>query len=110
MKRKFTKDQNKVLSEIYRRLNYFHNGDLNTSLLLLAMPSEAKKIADIGLIRSHSKELRGVLNWYSLTERGKLFFSNYVTKTKLSNETNSSIFNGSYVKNFDYLFLIAKNE
>lgn len=109
MKTKFTNEQNKVLSEIYRRLNYFHNGDLNTSLLLLAMPPEAKKIAEFGLIRSHSKEIKRVLNWYSLTERGRLFFGNYVTKSKLSNETNSVIFDGSYVKKFDYSLLTTKN-
>lgn len=110
MKTKFTNKQNKVLSEIYRRLNYFHGGDLNTGLLLLSMPSEAKEIIELGLIRPHSKETNRVLNWYSLTERGKLFFNNYVTKNKLSEEMNSSIFDGSYVKEFDYSLLTTKNE
>lgn len=107
MKNEFSKSENEVLSEIYRRLNYFHNGDLNTNLLYLAFPSEAKKIAAYGLIQVHGKETPKVLNWYNLTDKGKKFFSNYVTKSKLSEETNHDIFTGKYIKIFDKNILEA---
>ena len=108
MKRKFetfTQQQNSVLSEIYRRLNYFHSGDLNTRLLLLALPSEAKKIEPLGIIECTGKEIPRVLNWYKLTDKGKDFFSYYVTKHKLSDDINTKLFNGSYIKKFDKKYL-----
>ena len=98
---KFTNTQNKVLSEIYRRLNYFHKGDLDTKLLFLALPSEAKKISKFGFIKPESEETPKEFNWYNLTEDGKKFFSNYVTKNKLSEDINLSIFEQTYTKSFD---------
>lgn len=106
MKTRFTRIQNAVLSEIYRRLNYFHNGNLNANLLLLSMPFNAKVLEPFGIIKPyHNEETPHVLNWYNLTEKGKLFFANYVTKSKLSYETNADIFDGSYIKKFDYSLL-----
>lgn len=105
MKRKqFTQAQNKILSEIYRRLNKFHNGDLNTNLLYLGFPSEAKIIAEFNLIECYGKEIPRVLNWYKLTEKGKNFFWNYITKRKLDEDTNHKIFTGQYVKSFNINF------
>ena len=98
---KFTQKQNKVLSEIYRRLNYFHEGDLNTSLLHLSLPSDVKSISDLGILKPYAKEIPRSLNWYNLTEKGKKFFSNYVTKHKLSNDTNTRIFNGESLMKFN---------
>lgn len=102
---KFTREQNKVLSEIYRRLNFFHGGDLDTNLLYLGFPSDAKKIAEFGLIMPTRTESPRVLSWYNLTEKGKKFFSHYQRKNKLSESVNSDLFDGTYVKTFDPSFL-----
>lgn len=98
---KFTKKENQVLSEIYRRLNFFHDGDLNTNLLLLTLPSNAKLLSKYNLIKPTTTEITRHLNWYKLTEKGKKFFSNYVLKTKISREENLELFKGDYVKKFD---------
>ena len=106
MKTKFTREQNSVLSEIYRRLNYFHNGNLNESLLLLSMPFNAKVLKPFGLIEPYrNKETPRVLNWYNLTTKGRNFFRHYITVGKLSDKTNSDIFSGQYIKVFDYALL-----
>lgn len=102
----FTRNQNKILSEIYRRLNYFHNGDLNTDLLLLALPSDVKIIAEFGLIKPFSKEIARAYNWYNLTEKGKKFFKNYITRYKLDNQSNNKLFTNELVKSFDKQYLV----
>jgi len=96
---KFTKKENSVLSEIYRRLNYFHKGNINANCLYLGLPSEAKVLSEYDLIKPLSREIPRSLNWYNLTDKGKEFFSHYICK--IFESTNSSIFNGTYIKNFD---------
>jgi hypothetical protein len=97
----FTKKQNESLSEIYRRLNCFHKGNLDANLLYLALPSEAKEIIEMGLIKPCSKEVPRALNWYNLTEKGKKFFANYTEKNGISESLAMKIFNREYYKQFD---------
>jgi hypothetical protein len=98
---KFTKKENEILGEIYRRLNFFHNGDLNTDLLLLTLPSNAKVLSKYKLIKSATTETTRALNWYKLTDKGKKFFSNYILKNKMTKEQNLELFKGNYIKKFD---------
>jgi hypothetical protein len=98
---KFTKKENQVLGEVYRRLNYFHKGDLDTNLLLLALPSTVKVLEKYKLLTPSNKELPRTLNWYRLTKKGKEFFKNYTQKNKLTEEENLELFNGDYTKKFD---------
>lgn len=100
---KFTKAQNIVLTEIYRRLNYFHKGDLKTTLLIPAYPSEISVIKKYGLIKPYKSEVQRVRNWYNLTDKGKAFFSHYIEE--ISEEKNSLYFTYGYFKifNTDYL-------
>ena len=101
MKSKFTKKENSVFTEIYRRLNYFHKGNVNERLILLALPSEVKPIKPYGLVKPHRSETPRVLNWYTLTDKGKLFFNNYNRKEHRVNETtNQRLFDGE-VLSFD---------
>ena len=102
MKKNFTQAENKILTEIYRRLNYFNNGDVNENLLLLALPSDVKPIKQYDFIVPTSKEIPRALNWYKLTPKGKEFFKNYVTKNKLSEKVNNKLFNNEYIKEFNY--------
>ena len=89
----FNHSETKVLSEIFRRLNYFHKGNTNKNLMYLALPSEAKKIKKHNLITPISSELPRVYNWYKLTDAGKKFFGNYVRP--ISDKENTDLFNGS---------------
>ena len=100
---RFSKAQNIVLTEIYRRLNYFHKGDLNTTLLLPATASQVSVIKKYGLIKPFKTEVKGVGNWYNLTDKGKTFFSHYIEE--ISEEKNSLYFTYGYFKifNTDYL-------
>lgn len=105
-KKRFTHEENKILTNIYRRLNYFLGGDLDGNLLYLGLPSDAKIIAKYNLIKpSYRPEIPRILNWYKLTDAGKQFFANYVTKYKLDEDTNLAIFEGIYVKTFDFELL-----
>lgn len=100
--KKFTKEQNKIFSEIYRRLNYFCKGNLNEPLLHMAFPYEVKPIMGLGVITPYDgKETPRVVNWYRLTEKGKTFFKHYVTKRKLSENENHRLFTGETIKRFD---------
>lgn len=108
----FTSKENKILTEIYRRLFYFNDGNLNTELLLLSFPSTLKPIKKYGLIqpsisrKGKRNEIPRVLNWYCLTTKGKAFFSNYIIKHLLSDETNHKMFIDNIVLKFDKRFLI----
>jgi len=104
--KKFSQAENKVLTDIYRRLNYLKLGNLTAKLLYLAFPSEAKILHKYRLIQvSFKPEYPRVLNWYCLTNIGQKFFSNYVTSSTLDEDTNLAIFEGRYVKSFDYSIL-----
>jgi hypothetical protein len=105
MKTYFTTKEDKILTEIYRRLNYFHKGNLDTELLYLALPSEAKIISKLDLIKPYSKETKRVANWYNLTDKGKTFFSHY-NKDRIDNETNQIYFEGRSTKFFDIKYLV----
>ena len=103
METKFTQLENEVLSEIYRRLNYFHKGNLDNRFMLLALPSEAKRIANFKLIKPMGNELPKAYNWYELTEKGKTFFSNYVED--VSENENTQLFEKLLIKIFDKKYL-----
>lgn len=97
-KDKFTTEENRMLTEIYRRLNYFHKGNVNEPFMLLEMPSRAKCLVNISLIEPTCRETPKVLNWYKLTESGKKFFSNYISI--INDDTNTKLFNGE-IETFD---------
>ena len=100
MKRQFTIKERLVLTEIYRRLNYFKNGDLTSKFLLLQTPSAARRIVNLGLIQSSfGVEIERVYCWYCLTEKGKDFFQNYIER--ISEADNSLYFDGIKIKNFN---------
>ena len=105
VQKNFTKAQTEVLTEIYRRLNFFHNGNLTESLLYLATPTQAKRIKKYGLIKPYREEMRGTANWYNLTAKGQDFFQNYLTPNKLPNSINEKMANGELLKDFDLSLL-----
>lgn len=95
---KCNNSQNKVLSEIYRRLNYFHKGNLDEPLMYLGRKTEANKIREFALITPYSTEQEKHLNWYKLTEKGKEYFKKYCHR--ITEETNYRIFTGEKVLEF----------
>lgn len=99
----FTKQQNRVLTEIYRRLNYFHHGNTKEPLMLLALPSTVKCLDEFKLLRPYSKEIPRARNWYSLTHKGQQFFNNYA-KNGISQNENSRLFVGKVIE-FDIKLL-----
>lgn len=98
MNKNCTKAENKVLTEIYRRLNYFHKGNLNESLLLLSSFSFAKPALDLGLIRPYSTQVKRAPNWYSLTEKGKEYFKDHISE--VTSKENAEYFSGTKIKEF----------
>lgn len=99
--KRFNRHENKVLTKVYGRLNYFHKGNLNTNLLLLALPSETKSLIEKGILKSYGKEVKRVYNWYNLTDKGKELFSSHVTKERLSDDDVFAISEGLYVRDFN---------
>lgn len=95
---KFSFDENRLLTEAYRRLNYFHNGNLKYDVLC-EIPSRAKTLISIGIIEPSYSETPRHYNWYKLTDVGKKFFKNYIVK--ISEKENIELFNGEVMK-FDY--------
>ena len=85
-KNKFSSEQNRTLTECYRRLNQFHNKNLEENLLLLSMPNKVKDLKNI-FTCFDGREQKRCLNWYKLTNEGKELF------TKVLNDENSIGFN-----------------
>lgn len=98
----FTERENKALNEVYRRLNYFHGGDVEERLLILAFPNEVESLKVKGIVApSHSPEIKRALNWYCLTDKGKKLFIQFANDAKMSEELNYKIFNGHTPINFN---------
>lgn len=57
------------LLECYRRINSFHDGDLNSNLQMLALPSEIKPVGRY--FYPVGTEIKRANNWYNLTDEGK---------------------------------------
>lgn len=101
MKKIFNKKERIELTELYRRLNTLCKSNLDEKLMYLASPGDAKILINLGLIVPYRFETPRVLNWYSLSERGKRFFSDYIN-TGISDEMGEGMFVGSYLMDFDY--------
>lgn len=77
--------------EFYRRQYVIGDGNYK-DLGNLGFPSEMKAVIELGLAKPFSNETPRVLNWYSLTEKGKDVIETY-KKLGLSPEkfTNFSV-------------------
>ena len=97
---KFTTRENRILTETYRRLNYFNNGDVKTFLLLADTPSEVKTLVAKNIITcSAGEEKPRKINWYMLTNEGQKLFKNYIKK--VTDSENLQIFEGKKVIDFN---------
>ena len=92
-----TKAENIVLTEAWRRLHQFHKGDVNANLLLLEFPSKLRTLRPY-LTPSNSPERERVLNWYTLTERGKKLMNQ---TPKMRPNDNVKYFEGEKLVNFN---------
>lgn len=70
---KLNQKEKDVITEVKRRIKEFKNGNKNAPMIFLGYPSEVKTLVKKGLLTPYSNELPRVLNWYNLTEEGKLF-------------------------------------
>jgi len=96
----FSKKQNIILSEIYRRLNHFNHINIDSNLIVPLFPSEAKIIEKYKLIETSDGRIATprIESWYKLTDDGKYFFKNYLLEEKISPEENLKMcFYGKYI-------------
>lgn len=102
----FNIKQLRVMTEIYRRLNYFQHGkedQLTTKHLITLFPSEVKVVESLGIIKCHDSTYvpkPRIYVWYMLTDKGRVFFSNYIEKDRLSEDRNREYYEGK-IKKFD---------
>lgn len=91
-----TPTENIQLTEIYRRLGYFKNWNLDSDLLTLHLPSEIKTLKAKDILKPSYKEIPRVLNWYNLTKKGKELLKKHIPKSKkqLTEAENLQIFEG----------------
>ena len=110
MKNRFNKAESLVLTEIYRRINFFKVGKLDERFLVLFCPSQFKSVEKYGLIKSDSKPTKGAYGWYYLTEKGKEFFSHYLEVKPISEEQNHRYYLGIDIKELDKKLFEKINE
>jgi len=68
---KFTITEQIQLGEVKRRMIQFKNDDIQPHrMVFLGLPSEVKSLVKKGILTPYSKEIKRVLNWYDLTEKG----------------------------------------
>lgn len=104
-KNKFSAEQNRTLTECYRRLNQFHNKNLNENLLLLSMPNKVKDLKNI-FTCFDGREQKRCLNWYKLTNEGKELFTKVLNDNSdgalgFNQAINENIFLGKSYINFN---------
>ena len=95
----FTSQENEILTEIYRRLNYFQKGNLDAPLMLLQIPHNVKSLKEKKIIKCTGTETARALNWYELTDSGKTFFKDHIQA--ISETENLQIFEGKIVIDFN---------
>lgn len=98
---KFTAEENRQLTEVYRRLNYFKQNNLDEHLLMLAFPYQVKTLRQKGILKPSSTETPKALNWYNLTEEGKELFKDYSKNKRMSHNEALAIFEGIKTINFN---------
>lgn len=98
---KFTAEENRQLTEVYRRLNYFNQNNLDERLLMLAFPNEVKTLKQKGILRPSSTETVRVQNWYTLTEKGKELFKSHSQENRMSHDKALALFEGKKTLNFN---------
>lgn len=99
---KFTKSDNQVLTEIERRIRYFNDNNMDSDLLILLFPSEAKSLKNKGYIKPYNKEIKRANNWYNLTSLGKELLSK-INQSKINGKLNQLMFNKEITRNFNKL-------
>lgn len=101
----YHKKDNIILNEIFRKIGYFHNWYLNTYLLIVLYPSEAKRLKEKGLIRPVGDESKYISSWYNLTEKGKDLFKPITQnrKRKIGILLNEKMFLGKQLIDFNKL-------
>lgn len=88
-----------TMNDVYRRLHYFHDGDLNSNLIYLGYPSEVKPLYKY--LKPVGNEKSRSMNWYCLTQEGKDLFA---TIPPMEKKDNSDFFVGNKRIDFnDYL-------
>jgi DNA-binding PadR family transcriptional regulator len=97
----FTKEENKELTEIYRRLKYL-NKKPSDKLLTLSRPLLMKSLIKKGFVECSAKEVPRVLNFYKLTEKGKDLFSSVDYKTNINYNESEQLSNGEKIIEFKY--------
>jgi hypothetical protein len=91
---KLYKKEFMVLLECFRRVYYFHKGNVNEKLCTCLIPSEAKQAKEHGYIKAANNEAPRVRNWYSLTEKGAKIVQDL--KLKMTEELSLKIFDNFY--------------
>lgn len=110
-KLEFYKNDNSVLTEIERRIRYFKK-KLDDNLIVILLPSEAKRLKEKGYIKPTDKEIPRAVNWYKLTDKGIGFF-NRVNRINyaISDRENELMFEGKICYDYNYYInLIQDNK
>lgn len=94
----FTAQENRVLTEVYRRFNKFHKRNVDANLIMLAYPSKVKTLISKKVLTPSSKEISKVLNWYNLGTLGKDIM---MQTHKMKDTSNLPIFEGKKVIDFN---------
>ena len=69
-----------LLKEWIRRTQYFHKGQLDAQLLMLAYRGEIKSLIEKGILKLSGYYPPCVLTWSQLTERGKRIMRQFKRK------------------------------
>jgi hypothetical protein len=84
--------EHRLLTEIYRRINYFKK-DLSDNCIICLLPSQAKEISKFGIITPSFKLYPRHDTWYKLTDKGKEIFSNY-NNININEQLNLDLYHG----------------
>ena len=98
---KFSSAEIVQLTEIFRRLCYFHKGKLDTGFLHPAYPSEVKTLVQKGILTPANTVTPRVCSWYCLDDAGKELFGPIIRE--IGDQENVALYEGRETLNFNNL-------
>ena len=99
MIRRFSIQDRKHLTEIYRRMCLNHRAKEKPEFYASGTPFQMKRLVQFGIITPQFEEIKGMHGWYNLTDKGNKLFP---AARVLSEKENIDMFEGKHIMDFDF--------
>lgn len=99
MIKKFSIQDKKNLTEIYRRMCQCLHPNYKPEFYASGTPFQMKRLVQFGILEPAFEEIKGMHGWYNITDKGNKLFP---ASRLLSGKENIDMFEGKHIMDFDF--------